>query len=1184
MTKHTRSRNASSLRRRLRSARPILDSVENRTVLSQLSSSLAAALAGQTAQPLSVQRSAPYSLPSGENPQEIGYFGASPQELEEAYTVNQIVFGTIKGDGDDQTVAIVDAYDNPGFLDSSDPNFASSTLAQYDQIFGLSNPPSFTKFNEDGQSAYSDLPAPSFGNWSIEIAIDIGAVHLMAPAASIDLVEATTNSDLDLLTAELTAASLPGVTVVTNSWGTSEIAAETQVDSLLQVPGVTFLASTGDGGALASVPRGGTEYPSTSPDVVALGGTTLFTNSAGAWSGETGWSYGSDAYGWNGASAGGISSYEPEPAYQENVQQTTARTVPDVAADANPTTGIALYDPFDFGTASPFATYGGTSLASPLWAGMIAIADQGRAIEGGAPLTGYSQTLPALYNLPATDFHSVPMGYNGYYGSAGYNLVTGLGAPRANVLIPQLAAYGLASKAVVSTEPPASVVSGANFGLEASAADANGNVDITYSGSATLSLASGPAGASFSAVTVPVVDGQAVFQGLTLSKAGGYRFEVTFSGLGSTLSTSVVNGPAKPGVGVFYPLPFEASLQAAIDAAEADGDARNMIQLSASSIPYEVSSGPLVIDLSSGTLTITGQGQSATILSGEQASRVFEIEGSSRGSVIVQNLTIEDGYATDDGGLKLPGAPAVGGAAIINGADVTFNNVALVNDEAAGAIGANATPGPFLGPGQPGTNGGAGGNALGGAIYMQGGSLTLSGSAIDGDFAQGGAGGAGGEGANASPTIYGNTTGDGGSGGAAGAAGSGFGGGLYVAGGTVTITNDTFEGDLANGGQEATGGFAGDAYGAGRFAGNGGAGGAGGNAAGGAAYVAGGNVALDGSVLVDDAAVGFTGGIGGYGGRGGGGAGSGQAGEPGGNGGASGNAGFGEGGGLFIGGGTIIMEADVFGNDVAQGGYGNPIGGAGGAGGSGDPGGAGGAAGLAAEGGAGGSAAGGGAFIGGGRVAAIGTVFVSDAAIGGAGGNGGNELAGGPGGSGGSAGVGGPGGAAIGGGAGGAGGSAYGGGLYVGGGVLSMIVGAIESDSALGGAGGNGGFGGFGGAGGIGSQTGPGGAGGVGGAGGAGGEAAGGGYYVAGGQAGIAVFTLAGNTATAGANGAAGPNGFNGPGGASADASQQSESSSHLQAIDAALASLGGTLSPVNQALFSASTPPVPSPWPRPRR
>ena len=88
----------------------------------------------------------------------------------------------------------------------------------------------------------------------------------------------------------------------------------------------------------------------------------------------------------------------------------------------------------------------GTSAASPIWAGLIAIADQGRALEGGTPLTGYTQTLPALYSLPAADFHDILSGNNGYAAGPGYDLVTGLGTPVANLLVPALANYELPSQ------------------------------------------------------------------------------------------------------------------------------------------------------------------------------------------------------------------------------------------------------------------------------------------------------------------------------------------------------------------------------------------------------------------------------------------------------------------------------------------------------------------------------------------------------------------------------------------------------------------------------------------------------------------------------------------------------------------------------------------------------------------
>ena len=102
----------------------------------------------------------------------------------------------------------------------------------------------------------------------------------------------------------------------------------------------------------------------------------------------------------------------------------------------------------------------GTSAASPIWAGLIAIADQGRALDGGTPLTGYTQTLPALYSLPSADFHDIVYGNNGDPAGPGYDLATGLGTPVANLLVPALAGYDLASQMTIQTEPPSSVVAG----------------------------------------------------------------------------------------------------------------------------------------------------------------------------------------------------------------------------------------------------------------------------------------------------------------------------------------------------------------------------------------------------------------------------------------------------------------------------------------------------------------------------------------------------------------------------------------------------------------------------------------------------------------------------------------------------------------------------------------------------
>jgi hypothetical protein len=101
-----------------------------------------------------------------------------------------------------------------------------------------------------------------------------------------------------------------------------------------------------------------------------------------------------------------------------------------VAYDADPNTGFAVYDSFNNGTAAPWELIGGTSAGAPQWAALVAIADQGRALNGLAPLDGPSQTLPLVYSLPGSDFNDVS--------GQGYDTVTGLGSPVADQLVADL--------------------------------------------------------------------------------------------------------------------------------------------------------------------------------------------------------------------------------------------------------------------------------------------------------------------------------------------------------------------------------------------------------------------------------------------------------------------------------------------------------------------------------------------------------------------------------------------------------------------------------------------------------------------------------------------------------------------------------------------------------------------------
>ena len=200
------------------------------------------------------------------------------------------------------------------------------------------------------------------------------------------------------------------------SWGFPEFPGETAYDSYFTTPGITYVAASGD--------SPGVEYPAASPDVVAVGGTTLTLSSSGGYGSETAWD----------DSGGGFSQYEAEPAYQEFVQTTGQRSTPDVAFDANPDTGVSIYfTPASGGGGwqttqqGSWEEVGGTSLGTPAWAAIIAIVDQGRALAGKGSLDGSTQTLPALYAAPSSDFHTVAAAPSSFGGGGGFGYGYGYG-------------------------------------------------------------------------------------------------------------------------------------------------------------------------------------------------------------------------------------------------------------------------------------------------------------------------------------------------------------------------------------------------------------------------------------------------------------------------------------------------------------------------------------------------------------------------------------------------------------------------------------------------------------------------------------------------------------------------------------------------------------------------------------
>lgn len=414
-----------------------------------------------------------------------------PSDLQSAYNLTSAA--TSKGAG--ETVAIVDAYDDPD---------AASDLANYRTNYGLP-PANLTIYNQDGGTTVTAPPAGTSG-WDIEESLDLDMVSAICPNCSIDLVEANSNSFADLGTAANTAAGLTGVVAVSNSYGGSEFSGET-ADTNYDHPGVAFTVSAGDSGW-------GVEYPAASQYVTSVGGTALTPDSSVArgWT-ESVWGDGTEGTDGDGTGSG-CSVYESKASWQDGVTDPLCgnRTVADVAADADPATGVTIYDSYN-GFGGFQSGWGGTSEASPIIAATYALA--------GAAAAG---TYPASYPYAhASDLNNVTTGSNGDCGNylcnggTGYNGPTGLGTPE-----------GTAAFTAPST-PPVNTITVTNPGAQSStkgtpitplaikATDSDSSATLTYAASglpAGLSIASAtgvisgtPSAAGTSSVTVTVTDG-----------------------------------------------------------------------------------------------------------------------------------------------------------------------------------------------------------------------------------------------------------------------------------------------------------------------------------------------------------------------------------------------------------------------------------------------------------------------------------------------------------------------------------------------------------------------------------------------------------------------------------------------------------------------------------------------------
>jgi kumamolisin len=321
--------------------------------------------------------------------------GETPASLRAVYN--------LPSTGGHGVIAIVDAYDYPT---------AEGDLNTFSQQFSL---PACTTANGCFRKVYATGRQPRANcGWAQEAALDIEWAHAMSPNAQIILVEANSASFNDLFYAVDVATNLvkttgAGVGEVSMSWGGSEFSSEASNDSHFHSnTGVVYFAASGDTG-------GRTIYPGTSPYIVCAGGTRINRNSSGGFLSETGWS----------GSGGGPSAYESLPNYQNGIVSGSKRGVPDLSFDADPASGVSVYDSTSCQGYSGWMVFGGTSVSSPSLAGIINLAGHFYA-SSVDELSMMYLGFPSSYG---TNFRDILSGTAGKYSAkAGWDYVTGIGS------------------------------------------------------------------------------------------------------------------------------------------------------------------------------------------------------------------------------------------------------------------------------------------------------------------------------------------------------------------------------------------------------------------------------------------------------------------------------------------------------------------------------------------------------------------------------------------------------------------------------------------------------------------------------------------------------------------------------------------------------------------------------------
>lgn len=377
----------------------------------------------------------------------------TPRSLRVAYGVESLMQRGYTGKG--QTIVDIVSYGSPTLQQDMDT---------FDQEFGL--PPITIQVMAPIGTVPFNPNNKEITGWAGETELDVQIIHAIAPGANIvvltspvDELEGTSGLP-QFLELEQYAISHHLGSIISQSWGASEVtlkdsAGQQQIrqwDTFYKQAttqqGITFFGSSGDNGAtdytdpkatvLSTTPT--TSFPTDDPWVTSTGGTTLLRTQNGSFS-ERAWNSA------DGASGGGFSAFFPTPSYQQSLPSSAQqllnhrRGVPDVSADADPSTGLAIFS-------GGWQLGGGTSATAPFWAAIAAIANQ----MAGHPL-GFLNA--ALYKLAASstyarDFHDITQGNNsrqvngtpvtGYNTAPGWDAVTGLGSPDAENLVPDLIA------------------------------------------------------------------------------------------------------------------------------------------------------------------------------------------------------------------------------------------------------------------------------------------------------------------------------------------------------------------------------------------------------------------------------------------------------------------------------------------------------------------------------------------------------------------------------------------------------------------------------------------------------------------------------------------------------------------------------------------------------------------------